>query len=76
MICYYCATKAQCPSYVQPGSVYCIANQMRTGYTHAGDPRPVERSGSYCRFCGHPLKTIGQERFCNNPSCWHHYEPQ
>ena len=74
MNCYYCAAKARCPSYVQPGSVYCIANQMQTGRTHADDPPPVEGRGDYCRFCGLPLKVIGGQRYCNSPRCSHRYE--
>ena len=74
MTCYDCAAKARCPSYVQPGSVFCLSNQMQTGRTHADDPPPVEGRGNYCRFCGHPLKVIGGQRYCNNPRCFPRYE--
>lgn len=74
MNCYYCAAKAACPSYVQPGSVMCIMNQMKTGRTHADDPPPVEGRSGICRFCGGPIKEIGSQRYCNNPRCSHRYE--
>ena len=73
MNCYYCAAKARCPSYVQPGSVFCIVNQMQTGSTHADDPPSVPQAG-YCQFCGRPLKIVGRQRYCNNPRCSHRYE--
>jgi hypothetical protein len=76
MSCYYCHAKTFCGAAVQPGSVVCMVNQMRYGGTHAGDPPPVGDRGTYCRFCGQPLKIIGRERFCNNPRCGHHYEQQ
>lgn len=66
--CYSCKAKSVCAAVVQPGSVMCIANKLRSGATHA-DEESTRQSGRFCQYCGHPLRVIGTERFCNNVNC-------
>lgn len=72
MSCYNCKAKSKCIAAAQPGSVMCIINKMRYGGTHADD-EPPRQAGGYCQFCGHRLRQIGTERFCNNVLCEHRY---
>lgn len=68
MDCYYCKAKNECTAACEPGSIMCTVNRMRYGGTHADD-MPKRQPGSFCQYCGKPLKVIGYERFCNNPQC-------
>lgn len=68
MDCYYCKAKSRCLAAVQPGSVVCMINRLNFGGSHADD-HPTRQAGSFCQFCGQPLKQIGEERFCNNVNC-------
>lgn len=68
MECYYCKAKGKCGAEVQPGSVICTINRMKYGGTHADD-RPPRQAGGFCQYCGHPLREIGRQRFCNNVNC-------
>ena len=68
MRCHSCKAKNVCSAAVQPGSIICSLNLMRYGGTHA-DNCPPTQAPEYCQYCGHPLKVIGSERFCNNVRC-------
>lgn len=69
MECYRCKARERCAAVVQPGSVTCVWNRMRyVGGTHADDA-PPRQAGSYCQFCGRPLREIGRKRYCNNVNC-------
>lgn len=57
---------------VQPGSVLCLMNRMRYCGTHA-EEEPRRQRGDYCQYCGHRLREIGRERFCNNVNCRNRY---
>lgn len=57
---------------VQPGSVLCLMNRMRYCGTHA-EEEPRRQRGDYCQYCGHRLREIGRERFCNNVNCRNQY---
>ena len=57
---------------VQPGSVICLMNRMRYCGTHA-EEEPRRQQGDYCQYCGHRLREIGRERFCNNVNCQNRY---
>lgn len=65
MDCYDCKAKSVCAAVVQPGSVLCLMNRMRYCGTHA-EEEPRRQRGDYCQYCGHRLREIGRERFCNN----------
>lgn len=71
--CYDCKAKSNCISAAQPGSVVCLVNRIRFGGTHEDDA-PKRQLGNFCQFCGHPLKIIGAERFCNNVNCPNRYQ--
>lgn len=71
--CYYCKAKEHCSAAAEPGSVVCTLNRIKYGGTHANDPAP-RQEGRYCRYCGKPLREVGQQRFCNNPRCENRYE--
>lgn len=47
-----------------PESPYCG--------THA-EEEPRRQRGDYCQYCGHRLREIGRERFCNNVNCRNRY---
>lgn len=64
MDCYNCKAKSVCAAVVQPGSVICLMNRMRYCGTHA-EEEPRRQQGDYCQYCGHRLREIGRERFCN-----------
>lgn len=66
--CYNCKVKSECIAAAQSGSVACLVNRMRFGGTHAAD-EPPRQLGRFCQYCGHPLREIGTERFCNNANC-------
>lgn len=72
MDCWYCKAREYCVAAVQQGSVMCMVNLMRYGGTHAND-EPRRQSGDFCQYCGHRLKEIGRERFCNNVNCRNRY---
>ena len=72
MDCYYCKAKEYCIAAAQPGSMICLVNRMRYGGTHADDA-PPRQVGGFCQYCGHPLREIGRERFCNNVNCRNRY---
>lgn len=68
MDCYDCKAKSVCAAVVQRGSVMCLMNRMRYCGTHA-EEEPRRQQGDYCQYCGHRLREIGRERFCNNVNC-------
>lgn len=72
MDCYDCKAKSVCAAVVQPGSVICLMNRMRYCGTHA-EEEPRRQQGDYCQYCGHRLREIGRERFCNNVNCRNRY---
>ena len=72
MDCYDCKAKSVCAAVVQPGSVICLMNRMRYCGTHA-EEEPRRQQGDYCQYCGHRLREIGRERFCNNVNCQNRY---
>ena len=72
MDCYDCKAKSVCAAVVQPGSVLCLMNRMRYCGTHA-EEEPRRQQGDYCQYCGHRLREIGRERFCNNVNCRNRY---
>lgn len=72
MSCYNCKAKLNCSSAVQEGSVMCMVNKLHYGGTH-GEEEPQRQVGSFCQYCGKPLKVYGSERFCNNPRCQNRY---
>jgi len=72
MSCYNCKAKHHCSSAVQEGSVMCMVNKLHYGGTH-GEEEPQRQVGSFCQYCGKPLKVYGSERFCNNPRCQNRY---
>lgn len=72
MSCYSCKAKYNCSSAVQEGSVMCMVNKLHYGGTH-GEEEPQRQVGSFCQYCGKPLKVYGSERFCNNPRCHNRY---
>jgi hypothetical protein len=72
MSCYNCKAKHNCSSAVQEGSVMCMVNKLHYGGTH-GEEEPQRQVGSFCQYCGKPLKVYGSERFCNNPRCQNRY---
>lgn len=72
MDCYDCKAKSVCAAVVQPGSVLCLMNRMRYCGTHA-EEEPRRQRGDYCQYCGHRLREIGRERFCNNVNCRNRY---
>lgn len=72
MDCYDCKAKSVCAAVVQPGSVMCLMNRMRYCGTHA-EEEPRRQQGDYCQYCGHRLREIGRERFCNNVNCRNQY---
>lgn len=74
MSCYNCKAKNNCMSAVQEGSVMCLINKMKYGGTHGEEDLPQRQQGNFCQYCGQPLKTIGVERFCNNPRCQNRYQ--
>lgn len=67
-VCEICSARHHCSAAVDPGSVVCTVNRLRYGGTHGDAVSPRQR-GSYCQFCGQPLRVIGTERFCNNVRC-------
>ena len=71
--CYTCKAKTVCSAAVQPGSIMCMMYRMRLGGTHA-DEEPYRQPGRFCQYCGKPLREIGTERFCDNPSCVNRYQ--
>ena len=71
--CYNCKAKKECIAAAQPGSVVCLVNRIRYGGTHA-DEAPPRQLGRSCQYCGHPLREIGSERFCNNVNCPNRYQ--
>lgn len=40
--------------------------------THA-EEEPRRQQGDFCQYCGHRLREIGRERFCNNVNCQNRY---
>ena len=64
--------KSVCAAVVQPGSVICLMNRMRYCGTHA-EEEPRRQQGDFCQYCGHRLREIGRERFCNNVNCQNRY---
>ena len=72
MDCYDCKAKSVCAAVVQRGSVICLMNRMRYCGTHA-EEEPRRQQGDYCQYCGHRLREIGRERFCNNVNCRYRY---
>lgn len=68
MDCYYCKAKEHCIAAAEPGSVVCMINRMQYGGTHAYESR-IRQPGGVCQYCGHALREIGRERFCNNVNC-------
>lgn len=74
MDCYYCHAKTFCRSYVQPGSVMCVANLIKAGRTHADDPEPDRQRPRFCSACGQPLVIRERNRYCNNPRCYMRYK--
>lgn len=46
--------------------------RMRYCGTHA-EEEPRRQQGDYCQYCGHRLREIGRERFCNNVNCRNRY---
>lgn len=72
MDCYDCKAKSVCAAVVQRGSVMCLMNRMRYCGTHA-EEEPRRQQGDYCQYCGHRLREIGRERFCNNVNCRNRY---
>ena len=70
--CYYCKAKGKCSSAVEKGSVMCMVSQIQYGGTHA-EKEPGRQQGNYCQYCGHRLREIGRERFCNNVNCQNRY---
>lgn len=71
MSCYHCKAKHNCSSAVQEGSVVCMINKLHYGGTHGEEPQ--RQAGSFCQYCGQPLKVYDTERFCNNPQCRNRY---
>lgn len=72
MECCNCKAKNVCAAVVQPGSVICMMNHMRHCGTHA-EEEAHRQAGDYCQYCGHRLREIGRERFCNNVNCRNRY---
>lgn len=72
MNCYDCKAKEVCIAAAEPGSVMCMINRMRYGGTHADDG-PRRQQGDYCQYCGHRLRELGRERFCDNVECRNRY---
>lgn len=72
MDCYDCKAKSVCAAVAQPGSVICLMNRMRYCGTHA-EEEPRRQQGDFCQYCGHRLREIGRERFCNNVNCQNRY---
>ena len=72
MACYKCKAKHNCMAAVQENSVMCMLNKMRYGGNHAEEEQ-YRQEGSFCQYCGNPLKVYGSERFCNNPQCRNRY---
>lgn len=77
--CDGCKANAFCMSYVKPGSLICTINKMNFCGTHAEETENQQklrgRQVKYCKYCGHPLKTIGEIRCCDNPMCINRFEP-
>ena len=72
MRCNDCKAKGVCLAAAEPGSVMCMINRMRYCGTHA-DVEPQRQQGDYCQYCGHRLRELGRERFCNNVKCLNRY---
>ena len=78
MNCDTCRARRICEVYVQPGSVMCTLHLMQAGGTKGGErenERKLDALAEFCPYCGHPLKIIGTERFCNNAKCLNRYKP-
>lgn len=76
MDCDTCKANAACMAYVQPGSLLCTINRMNYCGTHAEEAEARSKQAGrptgealYCQYCGHPLRIIGNQRFCNNTKC-------
>lgn len=57
------------------GAAYCKNNDRdSTCYcgTHA-EEEPRRQQGDFCQYCGHRLREIGRECFCNNVNCQNRY---
>lgn len=74
MDCYYCKAKGHCGSFVQPGSIICLSNQLHYGGTHADDPTPDIEKPRFCSACGHPLVIRERYRYCNNTQCYKRFK--
>lgn len=72
MSCYNCKAKHNCLATVQKGSIMCLANKLNYSGTH-GEEESYRQEGTFCQYCGKPLKVYGSERFCNNPRCQNRY---
>ena len=76
MDCDTCKANGACMAYVQPGSLLCTINRMNYCGTHAEEAEARSKLAGrptgevlYCQYCGHPLRIIGNQRFCNNTKC-------
>ena len=73
MDCYNCNAKSHCEAVVQPCSVMCTIYRFCYCGTKMDEPakkHPVD----FCQYCGHRLRVIGGERFCNNVNCTNRFE--
>lgn len=70
--CDTCKARNQCLAAVEPGSLMCAMNLLKSGHTH-GEERSYSQEGVCCKYCGQPLKVIGPKRFCNNVYCINRY---
>lgn len=70
--CAHCRAASSCPTACEYGSIMCMAKRLQTGQTKADLIKAQQPK--YCAFCGHPLKTIGSETFCNNVRCINRYQ--
>lgn len=70
--CDSCKAKNQCLAAVEPGSIMCTLNLMRSGHTH-GDEQPPKTQSEFCQYCGARLERIGTALFCSNMLCINRY---
>lgn len=73
MDCYNCKAKSHCEAVVQSGSVMCTLYRLRYCGTKMDEPAK-KQPGDFCQYCGHRLRVIGSERFCNNVNCTNRFE--
>lgn len=73
MDCEHCDAKKHCFPFTEPESYGCLGAHILYNRITGNKKNQMlyykKLKETYCLYCGNPLKVVGKEKFCNNPSC-------